>query len=147
MPSAFMSLLGATRGNITKFKLLKKACDKESGRKGFIPMEFFLEVLLSKQSDLGLKLRSCELRRHSLDQLLQRQKGIALVSDGNGHVVGVSCEHQVLVDPDPATTFPIDLQGCTRRRLANVLEINEDARLNIMYVTLVPDMTISLQDR
>jgi hypothetical protein len=77
------------------------------------------------------------LANQSLELILQRRNGIALISDGKGHVVGPACEEKVLVDSDPGYEQTLDLLDAEAPKvLAKYLGVADDSRLNVMYLQL-----------
>jgi hypothetical protein len=98
----------------------------------------FLKILIEHQNVLPVKVLGYKLAgKQPLAMILQRRSGIAMINDGNGHVVGLACKEKVLVDSDPEYGEPLDLcrAGATDA-LAKRLGVLVSARLDVMYLCL-----------
>jgi hypothetical protein len=107
---------------------------------GGITLSGFESLLLKNETELGIRVIRTGRRRirglqQSLGEALERRQGIALISSGEGHCVGLSCRDCVAVDSDLKTPYPVDLrcdQGLSM--LANLLDVEEDVRVCVLYI-------------
>jgi hypothetical protein len=143
VPCSFMNLLKLPDHVATGWlAFLKEECLKCSPATISSPprirLSQFLKILLQHEKLLPVKLHRYDLlANQSLELILQRQNGIALISDGKGHVVGLACEEKVLVDSDPGYEQTLDLLSAEAPKvLAKYLRVADDSRLNVMYLQL-----------
>jgi hypothetical protein len=99
----------------SSFRLLcKESDDIASETPGGVCLDIFRGILLKHKDRLGIKVAGCRwgnetLRgvAQTLPQILEHKDGVALVSSGKGHCIGVSCREGIAVDSTGA--YPVDL--------------------------------------
>jgi hypothetical protein len=112
---------------------------------GGLLLKEFKTMVLEREDELSIKVirkgeHQIRGRVHFLRQVLEHGNGIALISSGKGHCVGVSCRDNFAVDTDSAQPYPVDLRGASSlEKLADLLHVEkcsrEDVRLPVLYIS------------
>jgi hypothetical protein len=132
VPRALGSLLPALF-SATKMKALKAKCNERGSLDGHIKLSVFRDILMDKtvSAMLEMEVEQCELLNHSLGRILLMREGVALISNGRGHTVGLACASRILVDA--TVQHPIELRGGASQ-LARHLSCHSHDRVNVLYL-------------
>jgi hypothetical protein len=114
VPTAFVNALPLEYDFNYKHQLLRQLetlCRKSAPETpGGIDIAAFRDIIVQHYG-LQLRVKAGRGRFMTLDAITQCSDGIMLISNGDGHTIGLACVSMIAFDADPDVPFPVDLAG------------------------------------